>query len=329
MGLFAAAPWATVGAGVIHAERTYFGVHYVLRDALDTRRMLRHGTTLHGVQIRTDFEQAPGAPTLDAAGRDRLLFGEGEEAVPFEERVRWLHLVPTAYFHPSGPAGDVMREMRRSGRFERFGLVGLGAGTMLAYAAPGCTISVYEIDPAVVRIAREPGYFTYASEALRLPGVAIEAPARAGDGRLDLARVPDGTFDVLVIDAFSSDAIPTHLLTLEAVREYRRVLKPGGVLAMHVSSVYFRLPPVVGRIARELGLEARGKLDALVTPEQAREAKRASSWVVLARDAASLGSLDESRGWRTLGGGADDPLWTDEHSNPLGVMVGWRVPVGR
>lgn len=324
--VLAAGGVAAVGPGVLYRERTFFGVHVVQRDALNTRRELRHGTTLHGVQIRTDFELPENYPHPDAAFRRRLLFARGPEALPRDERVRWMHLIPGTYYHPNGPAGDVFREMIESGRFEQIALIGLGTGSLLAYAQPGSMFTIFEIDPAVIRIAREKAYFRFVYDALRDPGVRIAAPPNPGDGRVDIARSPDGTYDLIVIDAFSSDAIPIHLLTRDAVRVYLRTLKPDGVLAFHVSSRHFSLTPVLARIAEDLGLEVRGRLDDVVVGDDAREAKRASDWVVLARHEAALGSLGRNTNWQRLRAGADAPLWTDDYSNILRVLHGLGIP---
>lgn len=324
--VLAASGIVAVGPGVMYRERTFFGVHVVQRDALNTRRELRHGTTLHGVQIRTDFELPENAPHPDAAFRRRLLFARGPDALPRAERVRWMHLIPGTYYHPNGPAGDVFREMIESDRFEQVALIGLGTGSLLAYAQPGSTFTIYEIDPAVIRIAREKAFFRFVHDALQDPGVRIASPPNPGDGRVEIARAPDATYDLVVIDAFSSDAIPIHLLTRDAVRVYLRTLKPDGVIAFHLSSRHFTLTPVLARIAEDLGLEIRGRLDDVVVGDDAREAKRPSDWVVLTRSEAALGSLGRNTNWQRLRAGRGAPLWTDDYSNILRVLHGLGVP---
>ncbi|CAG0966172.1 hypothetical protein PHYC_00996 [Phycisphaerales bacterium] len=322
-GLLLVSPFVSVGTGVLYCERTFFGVHYVMTDPDNTRRTLRHGTTLHGLQIRTDFVLGASQPYPDAAFRERLLF-DGD-SMTARERLPWLHLIPGTYFHPSGPLGDVMRETTRSGRMGRIGLIGLGAGSILAYARPGSEISVFEIDPAVLRIAQRREYFSFAHDALRDETVRIHFPALPGDGRVEIGKTPDGTYDLVIIDAFTSDAIPVHLITKEAVDTYRKTLKANGLIAFHVSSRYFDLSPVVSRIGKELGLVVRSRLDGEVSDQQHGEAKQASNWVVLARDERSLGALAADPAWRSVAPGAR--TWTDDYSNLLGAFQGWGLPV--
>jgi hypothetical protein len=325
-GLLAAAVSAGIGSGVIHQERTFFGVHYVISDIANTRRLLRHGTTLHGLQIRTDFEN-PAIAYPDPDFRYRLFFGQGEKALTREQRLPFLHLVPTTYYHPSGPIGDVMRELTDTGRLRDIALIGLGTGALVAYARPGVTFHVYEIDPAVIRIARDERYFRFITDALRDPSVRILSPGRPGDGRLDIARsAADGTYDLIVVDAFSSDAIPTHLLTREAVDLYMRKLKPHGILAIHISSRYFDLKPVATRIAQSLNMVIRARLDNEMTAQQKREAKRETDWVVLARTEQSLGRIAGDHRWTIPAAPRGTPLWTDDYTNIIAVFRGWGIP---
>jgi spermidine synthase len=129
-------------------------------------------------------------------------------------------------------------------------VVGLGAGALAAYAAPGERWTFFEIDPAVIAIARDPRLFTYLADALRRGAVRVVA----GDARVSLAAVADGSFDLLVLDAFSSDSIPAHLLTREALALYLRKLAPRGVMAFHISNRTLDLEPVVAAAADALGL---------------------------------------------------------------------------
>ncbi len=320
----------TIGAGgvVLYTARTFFGVNEVITTPTGTFNQLTHGTTLHGLQFRTDRELPPNTPYPDAEFRQRLLFGRGPTAVPIEERRRWLHLIPTTYYYPSGPIGDVMRELTESGRMDTVALIGLGTGSLLAYARPDSTMHVYEIDPAVIRIAREPAFFRYIADAQRDPTVKVGAPNLPGDGRLDIAKAEKGFYRLIVIDAFTSDAVPIHLITREAVEAYLRVLKPDGMIAFHISSRYFDLVPVLGGLAKEHGLQIRVGNDARdPTPQELLEGKKQSLWVVLARDNESLGSLARSSLWENRTPRASDPLWTDDFANPMRVFRGWWLPV--
>lgn len=282
-----------VAGTLLLQERTFFGVHRVVSDRRGLWHSLSHGTTLHGLQGR------------------------------FEEMRRG----PTSYYHPTGPIGDVIIMLQAAGRFRHAGIVGMGAGTLAAYGRKGDALDFFELDPAVVRIADDPAYFTYIADA-RAAGVAINT--HPGDGRLRLAspEIEDGRYDLLVIDAFSSDAIPVHLLTLEAVELYRRKLAPGGILAFHVSNRFFELRPVLARIARELGMAAWHRSDSTVSDRERDQGKKESVWVVLAASDTDVRALATGpRAW--VRWGADGGrLWTDEYSNPLGALKR-RAPASR
>lgn len=230
-----------------------------------------------------------------------------------------VHNLPTAYYHPSGPIGDVVFTLSPDGRFRDVGVVGLGAGALAGYAGNGVRMDFFEIDEAVIRIAENPRYFTYLADARARPGVTVQT--KAIDGRLGLRAKPAASYDLIVIDAFSSDAIPTHLITREAVALYESRLKARGMIAFHVSSRFFDLPPVVARIAADRGLVCYLREDQDVPPEKAAQGMRASVWVILARDENDVGQLARSAPrWVRLVSGAGDPLWTDDYTNLLGVL---------
>jgi SAM-dependent methyltransferase len=210
--------------------------------------------------------------------------------------------IPTTYYARSGPLGDVftMPDLRD------IGVVGLGVGTVAAYGQQGQRFSFYEIDEEIVEVARDPALFTYLRDT--------EADVRTvvGDGRLLVAREPEASFDLLVLDAFSSDAIPVHLLTVEAMRDYAARLRPEGVLAVHISNRVFDLRPVINGAADALGWEALASVKHEPTP-----GATPSSWVVLGRE----GALDEIAGrggWNPL---PDESVeWTDDFSSILSVL---------
>jgi len=217
---------------------------------------------------------------------------------------------PATYYHPDGPVGDIMASRSAS---DRLAIVGLGTGAMAAYAEPGQSVAFFEIDPAVARIALDTTFFSYLD---RSPG---QIRIVMGDGRLTLGLEPPESFDLIVLDAFSSDAVPVHLLTLEAVEEYLRRLRPGGLVAFHVSNRYVDLEPVLGRIARGLGLEGRVRLD----PGDGTRAHMSSRWVVLAEDLEALGALGLDHRWTGLRVEERGEVWTDDYSNILRVMRFW------
>jgi hypothetical protein len=239
---------------------------------------LQHGTTLHGVESFT-----PGR------------VGE-----------------PLSYYTRTGPIGDVFDLYQAEAPFERVGLVGLGVGTLAAYGRAGQTFEFYELDPAVIQIASDPRYFTF------LRDTKAEVRTVPGDARRSLAEAPRGTNDLLVVDAFSSDSIPVHLLTREAVQLYLGTLRAQGVVAFHVSNRHLRLAPVVAGIADSLGLAAAHKFH-LVTAAAAEQGAATSHWIVLARSQDRLAPL-LGHGWEPLHAEPGDRVWTDDYSNVLGAI---------
>lgn len=291
------ATYASPFGKVLARERTFFGVHLVTSQGAIHR--LLHGTTMHGLQVRSDdTELAP------------------------------LRHTPGTYYHRTGPIGEVISELRLHGRFHRAGFVGLGAGTMAAYAQPGTHTTFFEIDPAIARIAQDPTLFTFITDARERNA---EVDVELGDGRLNVAKQPDATFDVIAIDAFSSDAIPVHLITREAVELFLRKTNNHGVLAFHVSNRSFDLPPVLFAIAQNLGLKAAYRSDNVISRTEAAEGKATSDWVVLSREWSDMGSIARSTLWQrptpnSSGGPAHTKnplLWTDDRSDVLRVFTGW------
>lgn len=251
-------------------ERTFFG-SYQVKDAQD-RRLFSHGTTIHGSEVLTG----------SAAGE------------------------PTTYYTRRGPVGDVMTAYAGTTVLDRVALVGMGVGTLAAYGEQGQRMDFYEIDPAVVRIAR--------SEFGFLRESAAQVSVVVGDGRLSLERVPRSTYGLVVLDAFTSDAIPAHLLTEEAVRAYRATLVPAGLLAFHVTNRHLDLVPVLAAQAQALGMAAVVRRDgAAVFPGSS------STWVVLARRDADLDRLRERPGWEPAVAGSTR-AWTDDYSSLLEVL---------
>ncbi len=215
-----------------------------------------------------------------------------------------LATTPTIYYAPEGPVGQLFQAVDDR---DRVAVIGLGAGALAAYGRPGDVYTFYEIDPVVVDIATDPSLFTYLTDSEARVEIVL------GDGRTGIDG-SEARFDIVVVDAFSSDAIPTHLLTREAIDLYLDRLDPDGVLAVHVSNRFFDLRPVLGRAARELGVEARQQLYVPGTTSDP-VSTTASRWVVIGEPAA----LDAATGsaWDPLGGG---PLWTDDYSNLLAVI---------
>lgn len=218
---------------------------------------------------------------------------------------------PLTYYHADGP---LAQSVRAAGAGARIGIVGLGVGALACHAQTGQDWTFYEIDPVVDRIARDPLLFTFLSDC------TPDAPTIMGDARVRLAA-QDTRFDLLVIDAFSSDAVPVHLTTREAMALYLDRLAPGGRLVYHISNRYYDIARPLGRAAADLGLAARVRRHA---PDAAAERAGASpsEVAVFAPRPADLGPLGDDPRWQPLG---DDggPVWTDDYANLLGVLR-WR-----
>jgi SAM-dependent methyltransferase len=260
--------------------RNFYGVLRVddSGEGASAVRRLVHGTILHGEQWR-------------APSRRRE---------------------PTTYYRPTSGAGRAITAKERLGPVT-LGVVGLGAGTLAAYGRSGDRIRFYELNPAVVAIARSE--FTFLSDTPAAVEVAL------GDARLTLEREAEPRFDVLAVDAFSGDAIPVHLLTREALDAYLRHLRDDGILAFHVSNRFLDLVPVVRGLAASRGLAAAHVEEADRAPGASDDddEESASDWVLLARDAAVLARA----GIRDEGDGADarsPELWTDDFSSLLRVL---------
>jgi hypothetical protein len=256
--------------------RSFFGVTQVTRDPEGRFHELMHGHTVHGRQF------------LDDARRCE----------------------PLAYYHRTGPFGDVYRALRGETPL-RVGVIGLGSGAMAAHALPGDAWTYFEIDPAAITVASDTNLFRFLSDC-----TAARVDIVPGDARLQLRGVPDGTFDLLALDAFSSDAIPTHLLTREAMALYLSKIKPGGLVAMHVSNRYLDLEPVVAALAEDAGLVVRKCDDA----EIQYEGKEISEWTVFARDEEQLARPLRRARWLIPSPARGVDVWTDDRSSILSVF---------
>ncbi|MHB9879602.1 spermidine synthase [Pacificimonas sp. ICDLI1SI03] len=216
---------------------------------------------------------------------------------------------PLGYYGPTSGAGRIFASLDVPQA--SVGVVGLGVGSLGCYRQPGQEWTFFEIDPVVVTIARDRSRFTYLSRC------APDADIVIGDARVSLARDGRRNFDLLAIDAFSSDAIPQHLMTREAFQLYTERLKAGGRLLVHISNRFVDLEPVVGRIAEDLGWHARILDD---VPERSAEnglEYTRSLWIVMAADEASLPDAAE---WRPLNTRPDQPAWTDDFGSILPVL---------
>ena len=262
----------------LHATRTFFGVYRVSQDASGLYHGLAHGTTLHGMQ------------SLEPSRRTEAL----------------------TYYHATGPFGQAYSALTDVEYRREIAAVGLGVGTLATYATAGQRWTFFEIDPAIERIARTDAYFTFLSTCGDRCRVVI------GDARISLGKVPEQTYDLLALDAFSSDSIPVHLMTREALDLYVSRLAPGGAIVMHVSNRHLRLAPIVARLAANRGLAALQQIESSGTGWPA--GKSGSHWIVIARNAEDLGSMVFDPRWKRLEAPPSTPLWTDDFSNILSVL---------
>jgi spermidine synthase len=217
---------------------------------------------------------------------------------------------PLAYYDRAGPAGDVFATS--AGR--NVGVIGLGAGELSAYARDGERWTFFEIDPVIVEWAGDPRLFTFLRDAAVAPRIVL------GDARSTITREPDGNFDLLIVDAYSSDAIPLHLVTREALALYLRKLAPGGRLVFHISNRHFDLEPVFAALGRDAGLVALTRDDTRVSAADVAAGKSPSAWLVMARDRAAVAALARDARWQPSRGAGAVPAWTDDYADPLRVF---------
>jgi len=257
-------------------ERNFFGLLRV--EDLGGLRFITHGTTLHGMQ------------RLDPQRR----------------------LATTSYYHETGPIFRLTAALNQAGRVRDAAVVGLGAGVMACLLERGQTVTFYEIDPAVARVAEDRSLFSFLSDCPPRYRVVL------GDARLSLAEAPEASFDLIVMDAFTSDAIPIHLITREAIGLYVTRLRPAGVLVFNVSNRMLDVKGVLGAIARDAGLAAITRYDGDRTEDGA---KLTSEWVAMARRPEDLAVIRAGDpGWRPLAAPEGASLWTDDYSNLLSLL---------
>jgi len=262
--------------------RSYFGIYTIGPYSNGTARMLTHGTTIHGIQ----------------------------NAIPGTEKE------PTSYYTRGSGVGRVMSSAEMLfGPGARMGVVGLGTGTLACYAQPGQSWTFFEIDPVMVRIASDPNRFSFLSRC------APEARIVIGDARIRLAAAPPQSFDILVVDAFSSDSVPIHLLTREALGVYARALRPGGILMMHISNRYLDLEPVLAEGARRDGWQA-ASFDHKSSPRYLND--HDSHWVAMTRDRETMEDLIAASGspkaWKKLATRRGFAGWSDDYASILPLM---------
>jgi hypothetical protein len=299
---------------------------------------LVHGTTLHGTQLK-DSDKIMKASFLLSLGQDPIT--AAATTLGMEELWQFPGRDPLTYYHRTGPVGGIFRAFdernRRNPKANTdVAIIGLGTGSSTAYGKPGQKLTIFEIDPQVVKIAEDPKYFTFLSSAKEQQ---VDYKIILGDARLKLEEV-EQKYGVMLVDAFSSDSIPVHLLTREALKLYLDHLEDDGLLGIHISNRYLDLEPVVMRLAADAKIYARVMHDR----DDRDTGKTASTWIVLSKTKASFGEEiligkfdpphpviaalastaagDYSSKWRSLAAPKDFPKapWTDDFSDMWSVI---------
>ena len=270
--------------GRVETVRSFFGVHKIVVTPRGQYHVLMHGTTIHGAEKfqNTDGTRVTGRPE------------------------------PITYYHKDGGIGRAITAIReRKGAPLRVAVIGLGAGTLTCAAGPGERWKFFEIDQSMVDTARDPRFFTY------IRSCEPDLDPVIGDARLTFAREPDGIYDLIIVDAYSSDAIPIHLATEEAMKIYKDKLAPHGAVVMHVSNRHLELSSVVVGIA-----DANALKSWVYSEDSGRDGEYifATSVVVSAREEADVGKLASSDVWEETGADEKQRVWTDDYSNILGAV---------
>ena len=272
--------------GRVETVRSFFGVHKIVVTPQGQYHVLMHGTTIHGAE---KFQNDDGTPVT---GRPE----------------------PITYYHRDGGIGQAISAVReRKGAPLRVAVIGLGSGTLTCASEPGETWKFFEIDQTMVDTARDPKYFTYIQKC------EPDLKPVIGDARLTFAREPDGMYDLIIVDAYSSDAIPIHLATEEAMEIYKDKLARQGAVVMHVSNRHLELSSVV------VGIADANDLKSWVFSEDSNRDNEyifSTSVVVSAREEADVGKLASSEQWALTEADENQRVWTDDYSNVLGAV--WR-----
>jgi hypothetical protein len=274
---------------VIERTRSFFGVHMVRQTEDGRGHYLSHGTTIHGAEHYRDEK------------------GQVLTSRP----------VPMSYYYPGGPYQQALDSIRdvKGGKYKRVALIGLGAGAMSCFAREGEVWDFYEIDPVVVGIALNPKYFRSVSEC------APHSEIILGDGRLTLQK-SDHKYDMIILDAFSSDAVPTHLLTAEAMKSYEAKLNTGGGIIFNISNRHLSLSAVIAASAKTSGMVAYQKMDENIdgTGDFYKTLKTRALIAIVTKDPENLGALSRTNGWNKINVPENFRTWTDDYSNLIDAI---------
>jgi hypothetical protein len=270
--------------GRVETVRSFFGVHKIVVTPNGQYHVLMHGTTIHGAQKYLEDDGTP------VTGRPE----------------------PISYYHKDGGIGQAITAVReRKGAPLRVAVIGVGSGSLTCAAEPGETWKFFEIDQTMVDAARDPKYFSYVQNC------APDFKPVIGDARLTFAKEPDGIYDLIIVDAYSSDAIPIHLATEEAMKIYKDKLAPQGAVVMHVSNRHLELSSVIVGIA-----DANDLKSWVFSEDSGRDDEYifSTSVVVSAREEADIGKLASSEQWAETEADEKQWVWTDDYSNIIGAL---------
>ena len=259
----------------VHVVRNFFGTTRVSTDSRNAINSLYSGNTVHGRQFVDQSRQCE----------------------------------PLSYHHENGPLGQVMAVFNAAPANSRVAVIGLGVGAMISYSKPAQEWTFYEINPDVINLARNSQYFSYLQNCASGPLTVVE-----GDARLNLQGAQDGQYGLIVLDAFSSDAIPVHLVTRQALDLYLSKLAAGGILAFHISNRSLDLKPILADLAEGRKLICIGFDD---LKPSTLEGKDPSQWVVMARSSDEISNLSINSQWQPLKGAKGRKVWSDDYSNIL------------
>jgi len=257
----------------VHVVRNFFGTTRVSTDSRNAINSLYSGNTVHGRQFVDQSRQCE----------------------------------PLSYHHENGPLGQVMAVFNAAPANSRVAVIGLGVGAMISYSKPAQEWTFYEINPDVINLARNSQYFSYLQNCASGPLTVVE-----GDARLNLQGAQDGQYGLIVLDAFSSDAIPVHLVTRQALDLYLSKLAAGGILAFHISNRSLDLKPILSDLAESRNLICIGFDD---LKPGLFEGKDPSQWVVMARSESEITNLSINSQWQRLNGRKGSRVWSDDFSN--------------
>jgi hypothetical protein len=268
------------------ASRSFFGIYKILYDEKRGLNLLLQGMMVHGAQ-----------------SRDPALANQ-----------------PRSIYYAGSAFGDLFQALADKLPGRKVALVGLGTGALTCYGTKDSKWTYYEIDPLVEKIARDSRYFTYLRDCPPQVNVVI------GDARLRLRMTPNHQYALILVDAFSSTALPTHLLTREAIAGYMAKLAPNGVLALHITNRSLNLEPVVGNLARDAGLVARINVD--MRGDKANPILAAPACLaLLARHAEDLGTIITDPRWRPLVSHPESRVWSDDYVDIFSLLLEGGAPL--